>query len=53
MFSVGSGLAADEFIYILFGGRTVSEYWSMYSVFGAIMTAVIIFATRNILTRKI
>lgn len=53
MFSAGLGLVADELIYIILGGRTVSEYWSIYSVVGAIMMTAIIFATRKRLARKI
>lgn len=53
IFSIGSGLAADELIYIILGGRTVSEYWSIYSIFGTIMMAVIIFPIRKRLTVKI
>ncbi len=52
-FSVGLGLAADELTYIILGGRTVSDYWSIYSVTGTIVILAIVFMTRNWLTRKI
>ncbi|MBI5913334.1 hypothetical protein HY839_02740 [Candidatus Azambacteria bacterium] len=53
IFSVGSGLAADELMYIVLGGRTVSEYWSLYSVSGAVVLTAIIFTIRKWLIRKI
>lgn len=53
IFSIGLGLVADELIYLLLGGRTVSEYWSIYSVSGAVIMAVIIFLIREKLARKI
>ncbi len=51
--SIGLGLAADELTYIILGGGTVSDYWSVYSLAGVIMISAIIFATRDWLTRKI
>jgi VanZ family protein len=53
LFSVGSGLVADESIYIALGGRTVSEYWAISSVIGAIVMAVVVFLARKKLVAKI
>jgi hypothetical protein len=52
LFPIGLGLVADELVYILLGGRTVSEYWSNYSVWGAIMMAILIFLIRKKLILK-
>jgi len=52
LFFIGLGLAADELIYIVLGGRTVSEYWSIHSVFGAVIMAVMIFLMRDGLANK-
>ncbi len=53
VFSAGSGLTADELIYIILGGKTVNEYWSVYSVSGVIIMAAIVFVIRKWLIRKI
>jgi hypothetical protein len=50
-FAVGLGLVADELVYIVLGAGAVSKYyWSIYSVSGAIIMAVIVFLVRKRLT---
>lgn len=53
LFSIGLGAAADELFFMIFGGGTVRDYWSIHSVLGAVVVAVIIFVIRERLIRKI
>jgi len=46
-FPVSCGIIGDELVYILFGGATVTDYWSAYSVYGCIMVSVIVFIFRQ------
>lgn len=52
LFPISCGIIADELIYILFGGATVAEYWSGYSVLGFIIMAAIVFIFRGAITEK-
>lgn len=51
--SIGLGLVADELIFMLLGGGTVHDYWSIYSVWGVIVVMVIIFIFRRSTINKI
>jgi len=53
LFFIGLGAAADELFFMIFGGGTVRDYWSIHSVLGAIVMAVIIFVIRERLIRKV
>lgn len=53
LFAVGLGLTADELIFLILGGGTVNDYWSIYSVSGAIIMAAIVFSMRKTLAEKI
>ncbi|MFA6973425.1 MAG: hypothetical protein WC238_01620 [Parcubacteria group bacterium] len=52
LFSVGLGLVADELFYIVLGGRTVSEYWAISSILGAMVTAAAVFLLRKRIVTK-
>jgi len=53
LFPVGLGIVADELIFMIIGNRTISDYWSLYSVFGVIMIIAIVFVFREKLLSKI
>jgi len=44
---VSCGIIADELIYILLGGATVADYWSVYSLYGCIIVSIIFFIFRE------
>lgn len=52
IFSIGLGLVADELIFMIFGNRTINDYWSIYSISGLIMTMIIVLVSRKKLVRK-
>lgn len=47
LFSIGLGIITDELIFMILGGGTVQEYWSIYSVSGTIILAAITFVIRK------
>jgi len=51
--SVGLGLVADELVFMIIGNRTISDYWSLSSVFGAIIIIAVVFIFRDKLLKVI
>jgi hypothetical protein len=47
LLSAGLALAADELVYMLLGAGSVLNYWSIYSVAGAILNSTVVFILRN------
>jgi len=50
---VGLGLVADELVFMIIGNRTISDYWSLSSVFGAIIIIAVVFIFRDKLLKVI
>ncbi len=48
----GLALVVDELAYILFGNGTVPAYWSMVSVTGMVVLALLVFVLRKKIIRK-
>jgi|SRR3989344_309352 len=46
-YGVGSGLFADQLVFMLLGAGNDREYWSLPSIFGAIVFTVVIFFIRK------
>lgn len=53
LFPIGLGIVADELIFMIFGNRTINDYWSVYSITGLILSMAIIFMFRKKLLSKI
>lgn len=53
LFPIGLGIAADELFFMIFSNRTLTDYWSIYSVSGLIITMIIVFILRKKLISKI
>lgn len=52
-FPIGLGLIIDELIFIILGGGTVNDYWSIYSLSGVIILMVIVFILRSKFVKNI
>lgn len=53
LFPVGLGTVADELFFMIFSNRTISDYWSVYSITGLVISTVIVFIFREKLLSKI
>lgn len=53
LFPIGLGIVADELSFMIFSDRTLTDYWSIYSIVGIIATATIIFMLKEKLASKI
>lgn len=47
LFPISLGIISDELVYILIGGNTVSEYWSVYSVCGVAALSIMTFVLKD------
>ena len=45
--SVGLGLISDQTVFMILGAGNDAQYWSMYSVYGAVFLAGILFIFRK------
>ena len=53
LFSVGLGVVADEFFYMILGAGPVSKYWDVYSLTGVVLNSFIVFLIREKIAGKI
>lgn len=53
IFPIGLGLVADELTFMIFSNRTITDYWSVYSIAGLVISMIIVFIFREKLLSKI
>lgn len=53
LFPIGLGVVADELAFMILSSRTINDYWSIYSLIGVLIVAVMVFALRQKIVSKI